>query len=113
MMRGGNRNTRRMLDRMGVDMKEVPGVREVLIRTETREIVVPKPQVAEMKAGDGTVFTVTAAGYEERELEAPAYSDEDVDLVCQQAGVGRERAAEALAEAKGDLAQAILALTTE
>lgn len=108
--RGGNREARRMIDRMGLDMNEVGGVREVLIRTETREMVIAKPSVVEMKGKDGTsIFTVTGE-CEERELETPVFSDEDVKLVAQQAGVDEERAKEALAESGGDLAQAILLL---
>ena len=42
----------------------------------------------------------------------PVFSEEDVDLVAQQTGVGREKARNALVEAKGDLARAILLLTT-
>jgi predicted metal-binding transcription factor (methanogenesis marker protein 9) len=41
------------------------------------------------------------------------FSDEDIELVCKQAGVGREKAKNALIEAKGDLSRAILLLTTE
>ena len=40
------------------------------------------------------------------------FSEEDVDLVAQQTGVDREKARSALIEAKGDLARAILLLTT-
>ena len=42
----------------------------------------------------------------------PVFSEEDVDLVAQQTGVDREKARKALIEAKGDLARAILLLTT-
>lgn len=41
------------------------------------------------------------------------FSEEDVDLVSQQAGVDREKARNALIEANGDLARAILLLTTK
>ena len=50
--------------------------------------------------------------YEEAELEVPIFSDEDIQLVSQQAGVDEEKAKSALEEAKGDLARAILLLTT-
>ena len=36
MMRGGNRDMRRMLDKMGLDMKDLGTIEEVVIRTETR-----------------------------------------------------------------------------
>lgn len=110
MMRGGNRQARRMFDRMGIDMKEVPGVLEVLIKTDRKEIVIAKPQVAEMASKEGTVFTITADSYDERELEVPVFSEEDVQLVCDQAGVDEDRAKEALAESDGELARAIMLL---
>ena len=40
------------------------------------------------------------------------FSEEDVDLVAQQAGVDKDKARKALVEAKGDIARAILLLTT-
>jgi nascent polypeptide-associated complex subunit alpha len=43
----------------------------------------------------------------------PKFSDEDVMLVSQQAGVSKEAAIQALTDAKGDLAKAILSLTTK
>lgn len=112
MMRGGgNRQMRRMIDKMGLDMQELPNIREVLIRTDRKEIIVSNPSVTQMKAKDQTVFMVTSDGYEEAELEVPVFSDDDIELVCTQAGVDRERAVAALTETKGDLAQAILHLT--
>ena len=112
MMRGGNRQMRRMMDKMGLDMHEVPNVQEVIIKTDKKEIILSKPQVTEMKAKDSSIFTVTADSYEEKELEVPIFSDEDIQLVCQQAGVEEEKAKNALVEAKGDLARAILLLST-
>ncbi len=37
MMRGGNREMRRMLDKMGLEMKEMGEIEEVVIRTEEKE----------------------------------------------------------------------------
>jgi len=113
MMRGGNREMRRMLDKMGLEMKEVPNVQEVIIKTDKKEIIIPKPAVSEMKAKDNSIFQVIAESYEERELEVPVFSQEDIMLVAQQAGVSQEAANKALIEAKGDLARAILLLTTK
>ncbi len=113
MMRGGNREMRRMLDRMGLEMKEVNNVQEVIIKTDTKEIIIVKPAVTEMKAKDNSIFQVIAESYEEKELEVPVFSQEDITLVAQQANVSPEEAAKALVEAKGDLARAILLLTTK
>jgi len=112
MMRGGNREMRRMMDKMGLDMSEISNVQEVIIKTDKKEIILTKPSVTEMKAKDSSIFTVTADSYEERELEVPIFSEEDIQLVGQQAAVDDEKAKNALEEAKGDLARAILLLTT-
>ncbi len=42
----------------------------------------------------------------------PVFSEEDIDLVAKQTGTNREMARNALIEAKGDIARAILLLTT-
>jgi len=113
MMRGGNREMRRMLDKMGLEMKEVNNVQEVIIKTDTKEIIIAKPAVTEMKAKDNYIFQVIADSYEEKELEVPIFSQDDIMLVAQQANVSQEAAIKALTEAKGDLARAILLLTTK
>lgn len=112
MMRGGNREMRRMLDKMGLEMKDLGNIEEVIIKTETKELYLIKPQVVEMKGKDSTIFQVVATDIEEKERETPSLRDEDIVLVMQQANVSKEKAIQALMDAKGDLARAILNLTT-
>jgi nascent polypeptide-associated complex subunit alpha len=97
MMRG-NREMRRMLDKMGLDMKAMDNVEEVIIKTETKELYLIKPQVIEMKGKDSTIFQVVASDIEEKQREVPAFKEEDVMLVMQQANVYREKAIQALTE---------------
>jgi nascent polypeptide-associated complex subunit alpha len=111
-MRGGNREMRRMLDKMGLEMKDLGNIEEVIIKTETKELYLIKPQVVEMKGKDSTIFQVVATDIEEKGRETPSLKDEDIILVMQQANVTREKAIQALVDAKGDLAKAILNLTT-
>jgi nascent polypeptide-associated complex subunit alpha len=106
----GNREMRRMLDKMGLDMKTMENVEEVIIKTETKELYLIKPQVIEMKGKDSTIFQVVASDIEEKQREVPSFKEEDVILVMQQANVSREKAIQALTESKGDMAQAILSL---
>jgi nascent polypeptide-associated complex subunit alpha len=112
MMRGGNREMRRMLDKMGLEMKDLGNIEEVIIKTENKELYLIKPQVVEMKGKDNTIFQVVATDIEEKQREVPSLREEDIILVMQQANVLRERAVQALIDAKGDMAQAILTLTT-
>ena len=65
-----------------------------------------------MKSKDNSIFQVVAENIEEKELEVQIFSDDDISLVCQQANVDEEAAKNALAESEGDLARAILLLTT-
>jgi nascent polypeptide-associated complex subunit alpha len=112
MMRGGNRDMRRMLDKMGLEMKDLGSIEEVIIKTETKELYLIKPQVIEMKGKDSTIFQVVATNIEEKQRDTPVFKEEDVILVMQQATVSKEKAVQALIDSKGDMAQAILNLTT-
>ena len=111
-MRGGNREMRRMLDKMGLEMKDLGSIEEVIIKTETKELYLIKPQVVEMKGKDSTIFQVVATNIEEKQRDTPLFKEEDIILVMQQAKASKERAIQALSESKGDMAQAILSLTT-
>ena len=77
-----------------------------------KEIIIPKPSVTEMKSKENSIFQVIAESFEEKELEVPIFSEDDIMLVCQQANCDEEKAKDALAETKGDIAQAILRLTS-
>lgn len=103
---------RRMLDKMGLDMTTLDNVEEVIIKTDKKELYLLKPQVIEMKGKDSTIFQVVASDIEEKQREVPSFKEEDLILVMQQANVSREKAVQALTESKGDIAQAILSLTT-
>ena len=101
-----------MLERMGLDMNQVPDVKEVIIRTSTKDLVVREANVSEINAKGMRVFQVMGNEVEEIEHEKPKFTEEDVLLVAQQAGVSKERASAALEESNGDLAQAILQLSS-
>ena len=64
MMRG-NRDMRRMLDKMGLNMQEMTNIEEVVIRTDSKEIFLIKPQVIEMKGKESTIFQIVAGDIEE------------------------------------------------
>lgn len=97
---------------MGLGLQEIPDVEEVIIKTSSKEIIIRNVSVSEIKTKDTRVFQVMGSEVEERAKELPKFSEEDVLLVAQQAGVSREKALAALMESDGDLAKAILSLTT-
>jgi nascent polypeptide-associated complex subunit alpha len=97
---------------MGLEMKDIGNVEEVVIKTDNKELYLLKPQVIEMKGKDSTIFQVVATDIEEKQKEIPTFKDEDITLVIQQSNTTREKAIQALIDARGDIAQAILSLTT-
>ncbi|MGD0318878.1 MAG: nascent polypeptide-associated complex protein [Nitrososphaerales archaeon] len=105
-----NRNARRMMERMGIDMKEIPNVQEVVIKTADKEMHIKNPSVSEVNAQGNRVFQV-AGDVEEVEVERKTFNEEDILLVQQQTGASRERAVAALEESDGEVARAILKLT--
>lgn len=113
MMRSGNRNMRRMMNKMGVSMENIDNVQEVIIRTSTNEIVIQNPQVSKADSKDTTTFLVAAESYEERELEAPAYSEDDIELLCLHANVDRNTAISALKDCDGEVATAMVRLKSD
>lgn len=99
------------MERMGINMKEIPDVQEVVIRTSDKEMHIKNASVSEVNAQGNRVFQVVGE-VEEVEVEKEAFNEEDVLLVQQQASVSRERAVAALEEADGEVARAILKLTS-
>jgi nascent polypeptide-associated complex subunit alpha len=110
-MKMDNRQARRAMERLGIDMKEIPDVEEVIIRTSQKELHIKNASVSEVNAQGNRIFQV-AGEVEETEVERKAFNEEDIMLVQQQAGVTKERAMAALQEADGEVARAILKLTS-
>ena len=113
----------RQMRRMGVDFQQLDAVTEVLIRFPNRELVLTEPQVVTMQGQGENIYQIIGQA-EERSLTvsseaeegtpkavATAFSEEDVQLVANQANVSEEEAREALRAADGNLARAIIALT--
>ena len=117
----------RMMKKMGIEQKDLEGVKEVIIRFADKEWVISNPQVAAIKQGGAETYqvggskteralsgTATASPDAESVEEAPApeieIPMEDAALVAGQTGVDIETAKQALKETEGDLAAAILKL---
>jgi nascent polypeptide-associated complex subunit alpha len=110
-MKMDNRNARRMMDRLGINMKEIPNVQEVIIRTPDKEMHITNASVSEVNAQGSRMFQIMGE-VEEVEIEKKTFSEEDILLVQQQTGVSKERATAALEESDGEVARAILKLSS-
>jgi len=108
------RETKRMMQRMGMNMGEVPDVEQVIIKTSSKEITIEQPEVAILEMQGQKIYQIiggkVAEKAPERMSSKPAVSEEDVRLVADQTGKSVEEARKALEECEGDLAKAILLL---
>ncbi|MGA8710829.1 MAG: nascent polypeptide-associated complex protein [Thermoplasmata archaeon] len=130
MIPGGPRNPKQMqlmMRRLGMSTEDVPDVEEVIVRTKTKDHVFRSPEVTIMTiqgirtyqvVGTPEIRPRTAGALPASPSPAPTTTtaapsgppEEDVRLVMEQANVSREEAIEALFQAKGAPAEAILAI---
>ena len=100
----------RQMKKMGMDMKDLPGVKEVIIRFEDKELIIPNADVNVMNIMGQETYQITGNAVEVElggEIEIP---EEDIEMVANQAKVSKADAEEALIATNGDLAEAILKL---
>ena len=117
----------RMMKKMGIEQKDLEGVKEVIIRFADKEWVISNPQVTAIKQSGAETYQVGGSKTEraisvaasppsdseiQEEVPAPEIEIpmEDAALVAGQTGVDIETAKQALKETEGDLAAAILKL---
>ncbi len=136
-VKGLNRQMRRKLQNQGIEGMEQIEATRVIIETEDSDMVIDEPQVIKVEQGGVEMFQVIGDAVErekgeiqmesspedfmEEEFEAEEIeedftieiTEQDVQLVASQTGVSKEEAENALKEANGDLAKAILALKTQ
>ncbi len=107
-IRGMNpQKLKQMMKQMGIDIKEIEDVEEVIIRTTDREIVFRDADVTIMDARGVKTYQISGTPEEYPREEIP---EADVQLVIEQTGVSEIEAKAALKGVKGDLAEAIMNL---
>ena len=107
-----------MMQRMGMNMDTVPDVQQVIIRTNTKDIIIDEPQVAILQVQGQKMYQVIGGEVSEQapsqrqtaKVAQPTFSEEDIRLVADQTGKSLEKAKGALEDCQGDLAKAILLL---
>ncbi len=98
-----------MMQRMGMQVKQIDDVSRVVIESATKRIIIDNPEVATINVQGQTVYQV-GGGTVREEGAGGASTADDVKLVASQAGVSAEQATTALRQSGGDLAQAIIIL---
>jgi nascent polypeptide-associated complex subunit alpha len=125
---GDTRQMAAMMKRMGIEMRDVEQVEEVVVRTATKEYRFKRPEVSIMKAQgqetwqiQGKAVASDRAGAAVPPPAVPSVSSapaapyapspDDVKVVMEAAKVPEAKACEALLATGGDLAEAILRLS--
>jgi len=100
-----------MMRRMGISQQEIDAT-EVIIKTLDKEIIVRNPSVAKINMMGQETFQIIG-DIEEREIPKEVeINEEDIATVMEKAKVERKTALEAIKKANGDLAKAILELSS-
>jgi nascent polypeptide-associated complex subunit alpha len=94
-----------MMKQMGIKQEEIEAVR-VIIEKADGNIVIEQPNVAKITMQGQESWQITGTAHEESGI-----SDEDVRMVAGKTGKSESEAREALENAEGDIAQAIMALS--
>jgi len=102
------RQMERVMKQMGIKTQELEGVQAVVIKLTDKEIVIPNAQVTLTDMAGQRSYQVSGQELERKPEFQP--SEDDIKLIIEHAGVGREAAAQALKETGGDIAEAILRL---
>ncbi len=138
--KGGSRQMRRMMDRMGIDMQELPA-QQVIIKCDEYDLVIQTPQVSLINQAGQEIYQILGKAEKVNKGEipeiavgepiegvseemgeipepvsapiAPQITPDDVKLVAAQAQVSEKIAADTLKRTNGNIAQAIIELKSK
>lgn len=122
------RNMQSMMKKMGIKTEEINAI-EVVIKTSDREIIIKDPEVVKTIVQNNILFQIsgrieerTAISEEKKQgaLETRVESNEevvtinedDIKMVMSQTGRSAEESKKALVESNGNIAEAIIKLTS-
>lgn len=109
------RQMQQMMKRLGINVKEIENVEKIIIRTDTKEYIFDEAEVTIMDAQGQKTFQITGRPrvvLRKGQKEEESIPQEDIDLVAEQTGKSKAEAKKALEQTKGDIAEAILKLTS-
>lgn len=104
------RQMNQMMKKLGVNVKEIENVEKVIIQTGDKEYVFENVEVTIMDAQGQKTYQIT--GNPKIIDRKEEIKEEDIKLVIEQTGKSEEEAIKALEETNGDIAEAIMKLTS-
>lgn len=97
------------MKRMGIQQDQIEA-EEVIIRLADRDLIITNPDVARVNMMGQETFQVVGEVQEVLRETTPEINEDDIQTVIDQTGVSQEISKQAIEDANGDLAQAILSL---
>lgn len=117
------RQMRLAMKRMGMQTEEIDDVSEVIIRTKSKEYRFDRPAVVMVKVSGQQIYQVTgepviteggqSVSQGSAPSSGPAILQEDIDLVVSQTGCSPDEARQALLQADGQPADAIIKILSK
>ena len=107
-----SRQMKQAMKKMGMQQEDLDA-EEVIIKLADRTIIISNPDVAKVNMMGQETYQIVGEVREEVRDTTPNIDDEDIDIVISQTSASREDAIDAINDAEGDLAQAILSLKKE
>ncbi|MHC1568326.1 MAG: nascent polypeptide-associated complex protein [Candidatus Syntropharchaeia archaeon] len=95
-----------LMKQLGINIKDIEGVEEVIIRTKDKEYIFRDVEVTVMEAQGQKTYQIIG----NPEIKDRGLPEEDIKLVMEKTGKSREEAEKALKESNGDIAEAIMKL---
>ncbi len=99
-----------MMKKLGMQVDQIEDVESIVIKTPHGNYIFDSAEVSSMTMQGSTTYQIT--GQPRFEPASVAIPDEDVTMVAAQANVSKDKAKEALVATSGDIAEAILRLTS-
>lgn len=111
MLPGMNpKKMKQMMKQLGMQVEQIEDVSQIIITTPKGRYIFDNAEVSAMTMQGVTTYQVS--GQARFEPAAVLIPDEDVTMVAAQANVSKEKAKEALVATQGDIAEAIVKLST-
>ncbi|MEI7857157.1 MAG: nascent polypeptide-associated complex protein [Methanomicrobiales archaeon] len=109
----GNINPRQMkamMKKLGMNVEPIEDVQSIVIKTPKGNYIFDSAEVQAMTMQGSTTYQITGdIRFEPANVEIPK---EDITMVAASANVSEEKAKEALVATKGDIAEAIMRLSS-
>ncbi len=106
------RKMQQMMKKMGMSQVDIPAT-EVIIRTPDSELVITEPQVAKVNMMGQDTIQITGNIHERALSTTPVISEDDIKTVMDQTDVDEATAKKAIEDHDGDLAEAIMSLSSD